>query len=157
MLAHCRLLNINRTSSCQTEGFTLVEILLVLAIMGIICSFGLLVSMDSYRMYVFNLERDTLVSLLMKTRSQSINNIDQKKHGIHFESNNYVVFEGDSFNLLNTSNYFVPRNPNILISGSNEIIFDQLSGDPNFTGAIILADNSRTAKVFLNELGQINW
>jgi len=79
------------------NGFTLVEIILVLGLLTMLGGFGLFISMDFYRSYSLRASRNTLISTLHKARSQAISNIDQAPHGIRIESNQYTVFEGPTY------------------------------------------------------------
>ena len=86
-------------------GMTLAEVIVVMAILSIVAAISLAVSMDSYRGYAFRGDRDMLVAVLQKARSQAINNIcrgssctNGKPHGVHFASpGQYVIFEGTDF------------------------------------------------------------
>ena len=68
------------------SGFTLIEILVVSAIITVLASLGLLMSFDVYRGFSFHSEVSTVASLLMRARSRSLANINQIPHGLHFES-----------------------------------------------------------------------
>src|SRR3989344_3331593 len=79
----------------MSRGFTLVEILIVVAILVVIFSFGLFISFDFYKSYSFHSEKSTIVSILQKARNQSLNNINESRHGVHFSASplQYIIFE----------------------------------------------------------------
>src|SRR6185295_16918363 len=60
-----------------------------------IAGLGLFITLDFYRSYAFRAERSTIVSTLQKARSQSMDNIDQTRHGVRFQIDplKYILFE----------------------------------------------------------------
>ena len=109
------------------------EIIIVLALVGIIASFGLFVSMDFYRSYVFRSERSVIISTLEKARIQSMTNINQAPHGVHYDGVNkdYVLFEGPTFNQGAATNMIIEGNNSVSVAGFSDVVFEQLSGDAN--------------------------
>ena len=67
------------------SGFTLIEMLVSMGIIILIAGFGLFLSMDFYRGYLFHYEKDLVISILQKARSQSLANIDEKPHGVYID------------------------------------------------------------------------
>src|SRR5258706_4507626 len=82
-------------TSRQSKGFTLVEIAIVIILLMTIISLGLFISFDFYKNFAFRSEKSTIISILQKARSQSLNNIDEVRHGVHFAASplTYIVFE----------------------------------------------------------------
>jgi prepilin-type N-terminal cleavage/methylation domain-containing protein len=138
-------------------GFTLIEIIVVIGILGILSSLGYLVTMDFYKSYAFNAERDTIVAILQKTRSQSLANINESSHGVHFGSGQYVIFQGLAYNSGDAFNQAILSSFAITHSGLTDVVFTQLSGDASPSGSLILSDGKRSAAIFINSEGQINW
>jgi Tfp pilus assembly protein FimT len=137
-------------------GFTLIEITLVIALIIIIFGFGLTISFDSFRKNYLKTERDTLISVLQKARGEAINNVNDTQHGFYFDGTDYVLFEGSSS--PGTQELKITKNPSITISGLTEVVFEQLSGDANSVGDIILSDGINPAvTININQEGRINW
>jgi prepilin-type N-terminal cleavage/methylation domain-containing protein len=147
------------------SGFTLIEVLVVLGILTILSTLGYLVTIDFYKSYAFNSERDTLVSILQKARTQSLSNINQSPHGVYMDGLNYLIFQGSSYvSRVPSFDRSIPVFPGISIVPQAplpplplQVVFTQLSGDPDTAGNIVLTDGKRTATIFLNSGGQINW
>ncbi len=127
---------------------------------------GYLVTMDFYKSYAFNSERDTIVSILQKARSQSLSNIclgglcsAGQAHGVHFALDQYVIFQGPVYNQNSISNQPVTSATGITHSGITDVVFDQLSGNAHFApaGNLNLTDGRRNEVISLNNEGQINW
>jgi prepilin-type N-terminal cleavage/methylation domain-containing protein len=142
----------------NNRGFTLIEILVVMALIAIVFGFSSVVGFDSYRKNSLKAERDTLISALQKARSQAINNVNDIKHGFYFDGTNYILFNGPSYASRNVAqDLIVEKNSAITVSGTAEIIFDQLTGNASPTGDIILGDGVSSSSVSVNQEGRINW
>jgi len=146
-------------------GITLVEILIVIGLLTAIAGLSMLASIDMYRAHLFRGDRDMLIGVLQKARSRAMNNIclgsgcsDGKSHGVHFESDEYVIFQGAIYNVLDTLNERFSVNDVVVISGLENVVFSQLSGDAAPEGNITIADDAgHTSVITINGEGQILW
>jgi len=141
------------------RGFTLIEILVVIGIFAIIFSFSLFVSFDFYRSYALRTEKNAIISILQKARSQSLNNIDQAKHGVHFSANplQYVIFEGNAYNPIDTNNVIVNPSYGVSVAGTPfDVQFEQLSG-ASADKTITVSDGIKSYDVTINSEGRISW
>lgn len=153
----------------QDNGFTMIEILIVIGIISIISLFVLWIGPDSYRGYLFRNERDTIVSILQKARSQAVSNIcmgsgctNGKPHGVHFGANKYIVFQGSDYATRDSAqDEEISSNYNLDLSGSTitDVVFAELSGDVSLPGDIKLSDyiNGQTSDININSQGRIAW
>ncbi len=141
----------------STAGFTLVEVLVVMAIISGLFVAGTFVSFDVYRGDLLKSERAMLVSVLQKARSRAMNNIDASPHGVYIDSNFYIIFRGVSSTTAPSTNERIPRNSGVVISGINNVVFTQLSGEPLTVGDIVLTYGIRTATVSVRNGGLIDW
>lgn len=133
-----------------------MEILVVMAIFVIIAGFGLVVSMDAYRSNNFRSEEDMLLGVLLKARSQAVNNVDQKPHGVHITSANYSIFEGATY----TSGIDFPVSSGFTPGGATDIVFSQLTGQISGAPLTVTLKDNTTGKIFtisINNEGQINY
>lgn len=160
----------------KERGFTFVEILIVMVIMAIIVSLGLIVSIDFYKSYSFRSERNIIASILQKARSQSLNNINQTRHGVHFEDSSglkYILFECPAIT-PNCASYD-PIYPQIEMASSwgssisnlpIDVIFNQIDGNlvdsncssnPSTVKDITVTYESTSYNISINCEGRINW
>lgn len=148
-------------------GFTLIEIIIVVAIFVIVFGFGLFISMDFYKSYSLSSEKSIIVSILQKARSQSLYNINQTSHGVHFDNPlKYIIFECASANPQCTdyatgadTSKDIPIQPSygITIVGIPfDVMFEQLSG-ASFDKTITVSDKIRSYDININNEGRIDW
>ena len=148
------------------RGFTFIELLIGVAILAVIFSLSLFIGFDFYKSYSFHFEKNTIVSVLQKARSQSLNNINQAPHGVYFANPlQYIIFECvtppspcTSYAHADTSKNIV-INPayGISITGTPfDVIFDQLSGASS-DRTITVTDSVREYDISINSVGRIDW
>lgn len=113
-------------------GFTVVELLVALAIFATLAGLGLGFGLDFYRQYSFHSDVSVLAENLSMARRQSMVQLYGQEHGVHVEGGRYVVFRGPMPVTFDPSD---PANREVLApslslpqDSSFEIIFELLSG-----------------------------
>lgn len=148
--------------SCK--GFTLVEALVVIALIGIIGSFGLLMSYDVYRGDSFRTDRAALIAALQHARAESMGAVcfgdtctDGAEHGIAIQSDRYVIFQGSSYAARDAEHdVVVAADPSFAHGGLSEVVFAMSSGNPEVVGAITFQDTTGRASIItIGNEGQI--
>ena len=149
----------NFTRNKYHQGFTLLEVLIIVVLIGIFSTLGLFITIDFYKSYSFKAELNTVVSLLHKARADSLNNNNQTNHGLHIDSiqKKYILYEGDRYDTVGKNNQEYGMGVDIKVQGSLDINFVQLSGEVLNAGAVIFSDGKRSRTITINVLGQINW
>ncbi len=155
-----------------SAGITLIEIVVVIGLLAIIASLGVIVSMDFYRGYAFASERNIMVSVIEKARNQSLSNINGNEHGVRFDGNDYILFEGPGPGLTYASRQpgldqvISPQyNVKICITPPPsdtpiDIIFTQLNGDAAPAVSLPITDRecpTPRATISVNSEGRIDW
>jgi len=137
-----------------------------MAIMSLVFGLGGVAGFDFYKRYAFQTEKNTIVSVLQKARSQSLNNINQRRHGVRFaDPLQYIIFECQAtvpqcvnYNQADTAKDIL-ISPAYGISITNtpfDIIFEQLSG-ASMNTAITVSDGVMSYNISVNSAGQIDW
>ncbi len=143
----------------SNKGLTLIEVLIVVAIIVTISGLGLFVGLDFYKTHALNSERDIIVSILMKTRNKAANNFNESPHGVYIDSDGYTIFQGASYALRNQSyDEFIKRTNAVSASGLQEMVFEQLTGSlTTAAGDVTLSNGIKSTNISLNSEGRINW
>lgn len=142
----------------RNSGFSLIEMLVVIALMAALAAIGLIAGLDSYQRYLFRSDLDTAAALLQKARSSALNNIGEASHGVYFgDTGKFVLFRGASYALRNPS-YDLPieKSKVVSASGLREVVFVPLSGE-TAGGNIVLSDGARNVAITINNEGGISW
>lgn len=152
--------SLRQSNLWDIRGFTLPEVIVVVVILSVLVSLTTVVSIDSYRSYNFQVAQTQLRTLLLRARSQAVNNIHQASHGvrIHQDPLQYVLFEGVDYAHRDIAQdvRVVPESA-VTVSGLTEITFTQLTGKPNRAGDFTIQDNLHPAiSIHINNEGQIN-
>ena len=148
------------------KGFTMIEILVVVSLIAIVASFALYVSTSTFRGFSIRSERDTIVSALQKARSQAMSNIclgtpssctDGLPHGVHFNANQYVIYQGATYNSSDPNNQAIPVNNPIVQHGNPaDILFNQLDGSSNGGTITLTLAGQPSEQIIVNSEGQID-
>jgi len=145
----------------KNKGLTLIEIIVVIAIFGMIIAFGSIIDLGSFKRNTFLAEQSVLVSVLQKARSHSMNNIFESAHGVCYVSPNYVIFRGRTTCLpTGVTDETIPANINIASNSGtifpSEVIFSQLTGKTTAV-TIHITDGIKSADITINNEGTIDW
>lgn len=150
-------MSLPRTYIRNQKGFTLVEILVVMAILASLLSMGLFFDFAFYRHTSFGTDVDTFTAVLRRARAKAINNIDASEHGVYVSVDKFILFEGSSYPTA-TATEEISRNTGMTFSGIpvNGIVFSRLSGDSGFEGDITITGFEKTKVITINNEGLIN-
>jgi prepilin-type N-terminal cleavage/methylation domain-containing protein len=151
---------INKTQN----AFTLVETVIVLAVIGAILSFGTIIDLNSFKGDALRAEEATILSALEKARSRSMANMFNTTHGVCYAESHYIIFRGRTACLPTTlADEIIPANKNFNINFP-VIVFERLSGKvvPELNPYdkevnISITDGIRQANIKVNNEGRISW
>jgi prepilin-type N-terminal cleavage/methylation domain-containing protein len=141
------------------KGFTLIEILIVIAILGIISvivfgSFSVFRSSQG-----LDKDTDTVVEILRQARSQTLISKNASAYGVHVATTAVTLFSGDTYSAADPNNQvFTFLNADLVVSvtltgGGSDVIFKRLTGETSQNGTIVLSTQgaqprTRTITVF---------
>jgi len=146
----------------MNRGFSLLEILVVVAISLTLLTL-LIISFSSLRENrAFYNEIERIAVLIDEARFKTIGSKNFSTHGIHFETDRAVLFEGDFFSSADPSNKIFIISDLVKISsinlngGGSEIIFQKITGETDQYGVITISvknDPSESKDIEVNKAG----
>lgn len=152
-------------STKNSAGFTIIEILVVMGLLAMVAGLTMVININDYRGYLFRGDRDVVVNVLERARSQAINNVclgatctGGMPHGVHVQASQVVLFQGATYSAGAATNQVFPFNGGAQAAGLSDVVFTQLSGDAAPTGTISLSDTlGHSSVITVNSEGQITW
>jgi Tfp pilus assembly protein FimT len=139
----------------KNGGFTLIEAGITIAISIIILSIILPVGINFYLDYQFDSEHSLLFSLFQFARNLAMVNRNESDHGVYWDSESFIVFQGSSFAARDQSqDKPFPRAGAISVSGPTEIVFSALSGQ-TASSTFVVSDGRKSRDVYVNPEGLV--
>jgi prepilin-type N-terminal cleavage/methylation domain-containing protein len=146
------------------SGFTMIELIIVIALIGVVASFSAAMTLSSLSKSTVTQERDLFVTLLLRgARAASLANVGGTAHGVQIDNTNhqYILFNGTTYTAGAASNRVVPYTNSALSvsnTGGNTIVFEQLSGSATTGAGTITISNGRMSQsIIIRNVGQIDW
>lgn len=149
-------------SRSGSEGFTLIEILIVVAIIAVVTLVALASLSTLQRQVDITSSSQNIISVLHLARSKTLASEGANSYGVHFETSQYVLFTGTSYSSSDTNNKVyslsgVQISQINLAGGGSEVVFDRIQGTTSENGNIVLVSTtnaSQTAQIDINSSGQ---
>lgn len=151
-----------KNKSCGIYGFTLVELVVVLAISALLVFFTISMFHSFRDTQVLQGETSQALSLVNKARSYTLNSEDDSEYGVRVNSDQLILFKGLTFSSSSPSNetYVLHSAVEIasttLASGGTDIIFDRLTGETSNNGSftvMLKTDPTQKNIIFVGQTG----
>ncbi|MEK7105808.1 MAG: prepilin-type N-terminal cleavage/methylation domain-containing protein [Patescibacteria group bacterium] len=139
----------------SSKGFTMIEIIIVIAIFIFVVGFGMLTDFNVFTGDTFHAEEAKIVSLLGRARSRAMANVYDSNFGVCYISPNYVMFQGSTC----VAGDAIPANVNISENPSTifpTFVFNRLTGT-TVGGTIHITDGVKSTDIIINNEGTISW
>ncbi|HEY4508129.1 MAG TPA: prepilin-type N-terminal cleavage/methylation domain-containing protein [Candidatus Paceibacterota bacterium] len=155
-------LNAKRYTLNASRGFTLVEVLVSLAVLAIISVIGLNSFSTVNTGKALDIETEKVISLIAKARALTLSAKDGAAYGVHFEERKTVLFKGPTYSAGASGNQEQALNDAVRISavaltgGGAEVLFAKLTGATAQSGTVALAavrDASKTRVITIAATG----
>jgi len=144
-----------QSNTFKEQGFTLIEVIFVIALITFIASFGTIAGLDMYQRYNFNSQSDIAISLLQKARSEAMNNISGQPHGVYFaDPDNLILFTGSSFG--SAYELKLGKNKAVQYAGASSIVFSQLSATTT-AASVTITQDAKIRTISVNAEGGIDY
>ena len=122
------------------KGITVIELLIVFAVIGILVTITLPQFSKIRENQVLKTAVNDILSSLDKARTNTLASVNSDSYGVHFQSDQIIIFKGTSFTSGAAGNEVVnivtPASiTNVTLGGvsgvSGDIYFNRLSGSPS--------------------------
>ncbi len=147
------------------KAFTLIEVMIVLALITLILGLSLLYTQTSIVRTDLNSQRDAFISQLRLAQSNAMSGKDGASYGVHIESDSYTIFTGTNYVAEDTGNltYELPgtlefMNLSLNGSGSN-VVFTSPKGETSDYGSVDIYSSqiNKTSTITINQFGIITY
>lgn len=140
------------------KAFTLVEFLLVIAIIAILLTLTIPLGISFYKRQQLDVTTEGVIQALRRAQLKAMSQADYS-FGIYLgsgQTGQYILFRGSSYGSHDDEEIF-DISENISFSGLSEVVFSKLEGIPSATGDIVLTSDGDTETININEVGRINY
>lgn len=150
------LQELNKRGSKPAKGFTLVELLLVIALMAMVAGFSTPFYARFLTQNSVSTVRDQLTSHLRRAQMNAMMGKNDGPWGVTFVSPKLILFQGASYATRITAldeSFIV--NPSISISGLNELIYTKTTGLPNTSTSIVISGTGSVKTISVSNQGVV--
>lgn len=140
------------------SGFTLVELVIVVALMAGFALLGIPFGVESYRDYVLISTTRDMVSLLRRAETFALANASSSSYGVSFRADRAVLFKGMTYASRET--VFDEEHvlsPSVVVGATDDVVFAPLSGMPGATTSVTVSNGFRSQGIDVNIHGVISW
>ncbi len=153
------------------EGLTLAELVIAIALFSLLAVIGVGVLVSPQSRGRFGASKNLVISTLQIAQEKSVSGetaggSEAQNFGVHFETDQYVLFVGASYNPNATTNQFFELERNISFTSINfpagNIIFDKGSGEvtgfDQSQNSVTLTDSGsgESTTLTINKAGVVN-
>lgn len=152
----------NISSKTGSYGFTLVELMVVMGILATLIGIVTInlsgaqqkVSVNStIQVIISDMKEQQIKAMIGDTEGRPT----ASSYGVHFDANQYVLFNGSAYSSTDTSNFAVPLSPNLQFTTPIDIIFSRASGELITSASVTVQNitNSEQKTIQLNRYGVV--
>lgn len=146
---------------CYRRGFTVLELLIVIAILAFLLAIIIPSFMNFRRSSLLNTETMDLVTLVNRARLLSVSSKNDNQYGIHLESSKAVLFQGTTYDVASTTNEVhmfgtgLVSTSTTINGGGSEIVFEKVTGatSQNATTTLLVTGTTSSTTVLVYGTG----
>jgi prepilin-type N-terminal cleavage/methylation domain-containing protein len=143
----------------KNKGFSLLELMLVIAVIAIIFSVATPLAIDFYQRQLVNEVQDNIINTLKQARHNAVLQKNDSNFGVNISTSTekFILFQGDSYDTrIDTYDEEYDLMPDIAILGPTEVVFSKLTGLPSATGTISLVVGNIARGILIGDSGDVS-
>lgn len=123
-----------------SQGITLIEILLSVAILSMIASAGISVLADFRSRKMLDASTETVFSAFSRAYLDTMGSKSDKQYGVHLATSSVVVFDGDTYSASASTNILYPLDASVELTdvslggGTTDVVFSRVYGTTTSSG-----------------------
>lgn len=156
-----RLLHL-KSSAISKRGFTILEIMVVIAVIGILSVIGLVTFTSSRDTRQLTATAQNILGVLRSAQAKTLAGEGGTAWGVHLSDSRFVLFQGVDFgSAVYTENYDIPAGLAIgninLAGGATDIIFNRVDGGTNQYGifSVEVKNSSAVFSISVDKSGKV--
>lgn len=141
------------------KGITIIEALVIISIIGILVAIVISQFAKTRENQVLKSGVQDILSSINKARTQTLSSLDSSEYGIHFQSDQVIIFKGKVFSAGAGDNESIILTTPASISaisltgGASDVYFNRLSGSPSKTGTVTISTTSFNKIITISATG----
>jgi prepilin-type N-terminal cleavage/methylation domain-containing protein len=141
----------------KTQGFTLIEMMLVIAIAAMIFLFSTPYGLTFYRTQLVEEMRSELIDALGRAKHNAVLQKNDSSFGVHIVAGNYIIFQGADYASRTTDqDEIFPVINEITFAGLSDVTFSKLEGLPSSVGLISVAYGDIVRNISVDDSGLVS-
>ncbi len=154
----------HKEKKIDRKGFTMVELLIVIAIVAMFATTALPFTINFFQRQVAHEEAKIMVSILRQSQSKAMKESNESKWGIYLKSNSFILFKGSSYEQRDpvydrkfNASIGVRFEP-VDLPDPLEIVFEKGTGRPSISEIEIkVISREESQKININSQGKIEY
>lgn len=149
------------TVKCSPRGYTALELLIVIAIIGVLMAVVVPSFMTFRRNSLLNTDTMNLVTLINRARLSSVSSKNDNQYGIHLEAGKAVLFAGPTYsagastNETHTFDAALTLSSIVVNGGGSDVLFEKVTGatSQNATTTLLVTGTTSSTTVLVYPTG----
>lgn len=145
----------------DTRGYTVLELLIVIAILVLLLATIIPSFLDFRRSSILNTETQELITMVNRARLLSVSSKNDEQFGVHFQTSKIVLFQGATYSAGASTNEEHLFNSMLMLSnitvngGGSDVLFEKVTGatSQNATTTLLVTDTTASTTVVILPTG----
>jgi Tfp pilus assembly protein FimT len=151
---------LNDKCNISKKGITMVEIIMVVMLTTTIAMISLPLYSNMQVSAQLNDGSNQMIQILRTARQKSVSGVQDAQHGVRFNSNNYIFFQGGSYDTRQIAfdRVFQLENSLSIVTTltNDEVVFSKGLGVPSNSGTITISHSVKgDRQISINSIGII--